>query len=80
MAEPVLVEYLFVPGCPTEKTAPARLAQAAREAGVAVQVRRVPVTTEEEAGRRRFLGSPTFRIRGRDIEPEADHRTDFGLP
>ncbi len=26
-----------------------------------------------------FLGSPTVRVGGRDIEPEGQARTDFGL-
>jgi hypothetical protein len=33
----------------------------------------------EEAQERRFLGSPTLRVDGRDVEPGADERTDFGM-
>lgn len=33
----------------------------------------------EEAEAYRFLGSPTLRVDGRDIEPGADERTDFGF-
>lgn len=31
------------------------------------------------AKRERFLGSPTVRIDGRDIEPGAEQRNDLGL-
>jgi len=27
----------------------------------------------------RFVGSPTVRVRGRDVQPEAEARTDYGL-
>ena len=33
----------------------------------------------ETAQRERFLGSPTVRVDGADIEPGAGERTDFGL-
>lgn len=37
------------------------------------------VERDEEAQRLRFLGSPTVRVDGRDVEPGADVREDFGL-
>jgi len=27
----------------------------------------------------RFVGSPAVRVRGRDVQPEAEQRTDYGL-
>ena len=39
----------------------------------------VRVDDDEAAARERFLGSPTVRVDGRDVEPGADERTDFGL-
>lgn len=37
------------------------------------------VPDDEQAQRERFLGSPTIRVDGRDIEPGAAARTDYGL-
>jgi len=37
------------------------------------------VDSHEAAERYRFLGSPTVRINGVDVEPGATERTDFGL-
>jgi hypothetical protein len=37
------------------------------------------IGTADAAQRERFLGSPTVRINGRDVEPEAERRTDYGL-
>jgi len=42
-------------------------------------VRLVRVPDLEAAERLRFLGSPTVRVDGRDVEPGADRRTDFVL-
>jgi hypothetical protein len=39
----------------------------------------VDVPDAAAAKRERFLGSPTLRIDGRDVEPGAERRTDFGL-
>lgn len=43
------------------------------------EIRVVEVEDVETAERLRFLGSPTIRVDGRDIEPGADERTDFTL-
>jgi hypothetical protein len=37
------------------------------------------VDTPEDAERERFLGSPTVRVNGRDVDPGAGERTDYGL-
>ncbi len=37
------------------------------------------IDDEGSAVRHRFLGSPTVRVDGHDIEPEAQRRDDYGL-
>ena len=37
------------------------------------------IASDGAAQRERFLGSPTVRVNGRDVEPEAEQRTDYGL-
>ena len=37
------------------------------------------VTDVETAEQLHFLGSPTIRVEGRDVEPGADERDDFAL-
>jgi hypothetical protein len=44
-----------------------------------VEIHDVEVRSEAEAQRLRFLGSPTIRIDGVDIEPSAEERTEFSL-
>ena len=67
------VELLFWDGCPSHPQALAELRAAMAELGLdpeTVLVREVD--TEQRAGRERFVGSPTIRIDGADVEPPPD--------
>jgi hypothetical protein len=64
------VEFLWWEGCPSHERALAELRTAMRAAGhdpQTVEVRHVG--TEDDAARERFVGSPTIRIDGRDVQP-----------
>jgi hypothetical protein len=50
-----------------------------RELAIEPKVRMVDVPDAETAVRLRFLGSPTVRVDGRDVEPGAEQRDDFML-
>jgi hypothetical protein len=72
------VELLFWEGCPSHPRALADLREAMIEMGLdpdAIAVR--DVRTHAEAERERFVGSPTIRIDGVDIEPS--DQEPFGL-
>ena len=74
------VELLVWEGCPSHPRALAELRAAVAAAGhdpAAIDVRDVP--DQAAAERERFPGSPTIRVDGRDVEPGAQQRTDFGL-
>ena len=74
-----LVEILYFDGCPNVDGAREVVARVAAEVGAAAQVRLVKITDADAAVRRRFLGSPTIRVDGRDIEPGADARDEYVL-
>jgi hypothetical protein len=73
------VELLYFDGCPNHEALLPHLEQLLRSAleSVRLELRRIP--DEEAAQRERFLGSPTVRVEGRDVEPGAEEREDFGL-
>ena len=74
------VEVLFFDGCPNHEALLPHLRELLNAGGAedtAIALVRVEDTDTAEA--ERFLGSPTVRIDGRDVEPGADARTDFGL-
>ncbi|MGH2933947.1 MAG: DF family (seleno)protein [Gaiellaceae bacterium] len=74
-----LVEVLTFEGCPHAEPALELVRRVLAETGVAATVLRVDVPDPETAAAQRFLGSPTIRVNGRDIEPHADERADYVL-
>ncbi len=73
------VEILGFASCPHLQAAVDRVRAEIDAAGVAADVRVVHVETEEEAYRLHFLGSPSVRVDGRDVDPDAERRAGFGL-
>lgn len=74
-----LVEVLTFEGCPHGAPAVALAERVVAESGVAATVRRVDVPDAETAAAQRFLGSPTIRVNGRDIEPGIGERDEYVL-
>ena len=67
------VELLFWDGCPSHPQALADLRAAMAGLGLdpeTVLVREVD--TDDDAARERFVGSPTIRIDGEDVDPPGD--------
>ena len=72
----MLVELLFWAGCPSHPKALADLREAMATIGLdpdSVVVREV--LTDEQAAGEGFVGSPTIRIDGRDVQPPGDEPT-----
>jgi hypothetical protein len=74
-----LVEILYFDGCPNHKAARAMVERVSRDLGVEPELRLVNVLDEEAARRLRFLGSPTIRVSGADVDPNAEERDDYVL-
>jgi len=79
MNGPVPVEILHTEGCGSWQAARDAVHRVAEEVGVAVSVSDAVVDSLEAAEALRFVGSPSLRVHGRDVQPEAQERTDFGL-
>jgi hypothetical protein len=75
----VNVEVLYFDGCPNHEELLPRLRELMRRAGVSAEIELRAITDDDAARRERFLGSPTVRVDGRDVEPDADRRSDFGM-
>lgn len=73
------VEILYFDGCPNREDACALVERVARELGVEPQVELIKVPDAQAAVAARFLGSPTVRVNGRDVEPGADERSDVAF-
>jgi hypothetical protein len=73
------LEVLYVDGCPSHEALMARLRVLMAQAGVDARMELTHVESVEAAEREHFLGSPTLRVNGQDVDPTAGERTDFGL-
>ena len=66
-------------GCPHAQPALDLARRVVAETGVEATVRRVDVADDTAATAQRFLGAPTIRVDGRDIEPGAAERDTYVL-
>jgi hypothetical protein len=73
------VDFLYWTECPSHEEAYERLDGVLAEEGVQAELRRVEVTSDEQATELRFPGSPTIRVEGRDIQPEVAEASPPGL-
>lgn len=73
------IELLYFDGCPSHQAFRPRLRELLAQAGVDAPVLERRVESDAAAQQERFLGSPTLRIDGVDIDPGAGDRSDYGL-
>jgi len=79
MQAPIPAEVLHTKDCGNWQAAAAAVRRVANEVGVEVTIRDTAIDTLEAARTHRFVGSPTIRVGGRDVQPEVDDRGDFGM-
>lgn len=73
------IEILTFDGCPNAALAHERVVSALEAEGIVAKVDQINVPTPEVAQDRRFLGSPSVRVNGKDVEEHAEHRRTYGL-
>ncbi len=73
------VEVLYSEGCPNHAPTVERVREALRSENETADVREIEVRTQAEAESLGFLGSPSVRINGLDIELEARSLKSYGL-
>ena len=73
------VEIFYFAGCPNYEPTVELAREVLGELGLEAEVVEVAVETQADAETLRFVGSPSVRVNGRDIEPEAEERTHFAL-
>jgi hypothetical protein len=65
----MLIEILYVPGCPNHEPSLGRIREALQSQSVAVPIHEIEVTDEAMVRVLHFPGSPTIRVNGKDVEP-----------
>ncbi|MCP2519344.1 DUF2703 domain-containing protein [Candidatus Aminicenantes bacterium AC-708-M15] len=64
------IQLLYVRGCPHFKPALNLLSEILKEKGLKEKIELIEIGSEEEAKKYEFLGSPSIKINGKDIEKE----------
>lgn len=80
----VHIEILHTPACANRQAARSRVEALAQREGIPASITETIVDTIAEARARRFSGSPTILVEGRDVAPgaaphAADAPADYGL-
>jgi hypothetical protein len=71
------VEILYFEGCPNHDPALEMVRRVLDREKIGAEVRLIEVTDEKAAETVRFLGSPSIRVNGADIEPGREDDSPF---
>lgn len=75
LEQPDRIEVLYFDGCPHHEALLPHLYDLLREHDIDATIILTPVDTDDDAQARRFLGSPTVRVNGVDVEPAVAETT-----
>lgn len=73
------IELFYFDGCPSYEAFLPRLRGLLAQAGVDAPVKQRRMESDVDAQQERFLGSPTVRVDGVDVDSGAADRIDFGV-
>ena len=73
------VEVLYFSGCPNHPPAVSQVREVLQQEGVTAEMVEVEVEDADTARSVGFLGSPTIRVNGKDVEASARSAQAFGL-
>jgi len=73
------IELFYFDGCPNHEKALELLNDCLKELSLDVPVERIKVESPEAAERLRFLGSPSIRIDGKDLEYDDETGMEYSM-
>ena len=73
------VQVLYTEGCANTPQTVQRVRDVAQDMGISIQISKVQVTSQDQANKLRFLGSPTVQIDDQDIDPAARTASALGF-
>jgi len=73
------IELLVFDGCPNSETAEKLIRETMSELGADSSIEIVKVVDHEDAVVKRFLGSPSIRVNGKDLEIEENGTTQYSM-
>jgi len=79
MSDQMQIEVLYFDECSTYVKAVEMVREVLSDANIDAHVELIKVEDENRARHLRFVGSPTIRVDGRDIDDQAEGNSDYGL-
>ncbi len=73
------IEVLYFDGCPHHLSTVERVKSVLQEEGFQPEVSQIRIADQSAAMALAFLGSPSVRVDGIDVEPDARCSRDFGI-
>jgi hypothetical protein len=74
-----VIEILYIHGCPNHNNLEARIRALLDRHGYDAPIKTRSIVSDAQAQEEHFLGSPTVRVNGVDVEPDAAARHAYGL-
>lgn len=74
-----MIEILYFDGCPNHRGLEDHIRNLLTAAGVDLPIRQRRIDSAAQAQTEQFLGSPTVRVSGVDVDPAAAAQSTFGL-
>ena len=71
------IELLYFDGCPSREQASEILERVLAETETQARIEKINIMDEQMAIDHQFLGSPSIRINGVDVDPVARHSLEF---
>ena len=78
-SERILIEALFAPNCGSRDATLLMINEVSRNQAAKTDIKETTISSTPEANSSKFLGSPSIRINGKDIEPESVENSDYGF-
>lgn len=75
----MIVEVFYIAECPNHHATTGQVREELKALNLQAEVREIEVRDQAAAEECKFIGSPTVRINGLDIEPDARNSMSFGL-
>lgn len=79
MKDNITIEALFAPGCESHDDTLLMIDKVTNSQGKTIIFKETTIGSVQEAIQARFLGSPSIRVDGRDVEIASEDKTDYGF-
>ena len=75
----IVVEILYTSCCPLAPQTEESIVRVSNEKGIRITLNKILIDTHEKAIEYQFLGSPSVRVNGSDLDPRVRRAETYGV-